>query len=98
MSAADHDHGAGNNAGALCGFLRTDSGWVAREICTTSDAAPSDRFGWGPPISRSILIAGTPDADLPGISNAGAVYMFEVATFFDGFESGDTSAWSHSAP
>ncbi len=98
VSAVDHDHAAGSNAGALYVFVRTDSEWVEREICTTSDAASFDRFGWGPPISGSTLMAGAPDADLPGILNAGAVYVFQVATFFDGFESGDTSAWSRSLP
>ncbi len=73
----------------------SDAGeWVEEQKITASDGVGLNQFG------EAIAL----DSDMPLIGAAsgtggGAAYSFRRATLFaDGFESGDTSAWSNTVP
>jgi hypothetical protein len=98
IGATDHDLPGVLNAGAAYVFARVGDEWVEVEKCTASDAAADDRFGWGVPISDDTVVMGAAMDDHSGLQDAGSVYVFKLALFVDGFESGDTLAWSRSVP
>jgi len=80
--------------GAVYSFRWNGSSWVEEQRITPSDSSGLDDF------SEAVAI----DQDRPlvggsGSAGGGAAYIFRRATLFaDGFESGDTSAWSLTVP
>jgi hypothetical protein len=89
----DSEHG--NDAGAVYFFFRDAPGsWHADGRVTASDAGGEREFGESVAYHGSFLV-GSPqeDAFLPG-----AAYVYPTLIFSDGFESGDTSAWSAVTP
>jgi hypothetical protein len=98
ISARLDDHSGYTDAGSLYVFVRSDVSWVEREKVVASDMADGDGLGWGIPVSGDTVFAGAALDDHSGYVDAGSVYVFKLALFVDGFESGDTSAWSNSVP
>jgi hypothetical protein len=97
-SPADDIDGHGNDAGSIYLFTRSEGAWIEREKITATDGATNDHFGWGLPASGNTLFVGAPDDDHSGTTDAGSVYVYLLPYFADGFESGDTSAWSSTVP
>jgi len=93
-------------AGSTYIFLRDLGGanaWGEAAKLTASDAENGDRFGISVAIDGSIAVIGANGDDDTGLTNPGSVYVFQlvlptIPVFSDGFESGDTAAWSASMP
>ncbi|MHC4384491.1 MAG: FG-GAP repeat protein [Planctomycetota bacterium] len=93
-------------AGSAYVFLRDQGGanaWGEAGKLGASDADNEDRFGVSVAIDNSIAVIGANGDDDTGLTNPGSVYVFElihpsIPLFADGFESGDTAAWSASMP
>jgi hypothetical protein len=94
-------------AGSAYVFLRDQGGpnaWgEAAKLGAAPDADNEDRFGVSVAIDNSIAVIGADGDDDAGVTNPGSVYVFElvhpsIPLFADGFESGDTAAWSASMP
>jgi hypothetical protein len=98
VSAVDHDLPGLPNAGAAYVFARVGDTWHEMEKCTAADAAAGDEFGSGIAISGQTVVIGVPLDDHSAGTDAGSVYVFRLASFADGFESGDTSGWSTTLP
>jgi hypothetical protein len=67
---------------------------------TASDAAQNDDLGTSVAVSGITVVVGAPFDDDNGDAS-GSAYVFSVLPpeiFDDGFESGDTSAWSQTVP
>lgn len=100
------DVGGLSAAGSAYVFLRDQGGpnaWGEAAKLTASDADNEDRFGVSVAIDNSIAVFGADGDDDLGFTNHGSVYVFELVhpslpLFADGFESGDTGAWSASMP
>ena len=94
------------NCGAAYVFERNLGGadaWGEAAILHASDAQREDFFGRSVAISGFTAIVGAPHEDGgPGDprENSGAayVYLLGISVFADGFESGDTPAWSATVP
>ena len=93
-------------AGSTYIFLRDLGGanaWGEAAKLTASDAENGDQFGISVAIDGSIAVIGANGDDDTGLTNPGSVYVFQlvlptIPVFSDGFESGDTAAWSASMP
>lgn len=92
---APGDDDGGNDAGAVYLYVRDQPGsWMFDVKLLASDAANEKEFGEAVAFSSSLLVGGPEeDAFLPG-----AAYIYDSLVFADGFESGDTSAWSVTVP
>jgi len=88
----------GVNAGAVYTYRNTSSGWVNEDRIIPSDSAADDVFGVSVSLAGGTLIVGASGEDPGDILNAGSAYSFDLPLFADGFESGDTTAWSASLP
>ncbi len=68
------------NAGEAYVFIKPTSGWAGtlteNARLTASDKTAGDHFGQSVAIIGDNIAVGSPDADLIGASDAGAVYMF----------------------
>lgn len=65
------------NGGAAYVFERRDGTWVQQAKLVATDAAPGDSFGWWLALDGDTLVAAARGADLDGITDAGAAYVFE---------------------
>ncbi len=85
-------------------FIEPAGGWagIVNETnkCLASDGAELDLFGGSVAVSGSSVVVGAPRP--PGSSETGSAYVCiergPVLIFTDGFESGDTTAWSTTVP
>jgi hypothetical protein len=78
--AYNADTAAGNDAGAAYVFERVPAGsgpWTEVRMLTASDGQAFDEFGHSVGISADTVVVGAHLDDLPGLSTAGAVYVFE---------------------
>lgn len=97
---ADHRDDAGNDSGAAYLFARDQGGadhWGQTQKIAASDAAEGDHFGIFVSLSDDVAIVGAYWDD-DGGNNSGSAYLFRRSIFVDGFESGDTTAWSVEVP
>jgi len=97
-------------AGAVFGssaylFVKPVGGWVGSLTedaeLIASDGDPADQLGFSIAISGNTVVAGAPSDDVNPGDASGSAYVFSVPPseiFDDGFESGDTSAWSQTVP
>jgi hypothetical protein len=92
----DADNGA--ESGSAYIFVRSDGVWTEGSKLLASDGEDFDYLGWSVSISKgTALIGARGDGDNGAFS--GAAYVFDSQLLFaDGFESGDTSAWSGTVP
>jgi hypothetical protein len=87
-----------SDAGAVCFFNQPDDGWsgtlTERNELFASDGQVGDRFGFAVGLSDQAFVVGAIGDD----ASRGSAYVFSSpdALFLDGFESGNTSAWSSS--
>jgi len=63
-------------AGAAFVYEKTDDGWRFVQELRASDGATNDFFGSAVALYNNVLVVGSPSADVPGIADAGAVYLF----------------------
>lgn len=70
-------------------------GWMAGGKVLASDAAINKEFGESVAMQGGTVIIGGGEIDA---NSPGAAYIYSSRLFADGFESGDTLAWSSSAP
>ncbi len=76
-----------------------DGSW--RHGATFTHELPSNPQAFGAPLglSAGLMIAGSPEGDVTGIStDEGWVSHLDDSVFIDGFESGNVTNWSGSAP
>jgi hypothetical protein len=87
--------------GAVYVFARQGTSWAESHRLTASDStALSDYLGRSVALTGDLALAGATGAN-GSVSYGGAVYEFEDLIedlFSDGFESGNTSAWSSTSP
>jgi hypothetical protein len=67
----------GNAAGAVYVFQRQGGAWTQQARLTAPDGAPLDLFGSALTLQGDTLVVGARGADLPGMRNAGAVYVYQ---------------------
>jgi len=86
-------------------FVEPVGGWAGSLTedaeLTASDGDPADQLGFSIAIWGNTVVAGAPSDDVNPGDAAGSAYVFSVQPpeiFDDGFESGDTSAWSQTVP
>ena len=70
------DVGANSGQGAVYVFTRSGSNWTQQAKLIAADGAASDRFGNSIAIYGDTIIVGATDADVGGIIDAGAAYIF----------------------
>ena len=97
VGAPSDDHGGFNGAGSVYRFIQAGSTWTEEQKLIAADARASHQFGNAVAPDGDVLAIGAFGDDDVG-PESGAVYLFEAMVFSDGFESGNTSAWSSSVP
>ncbi|MGD9054819.1 MAG: hypothetical protein PVF38_01695 [Desulfobacterales bacterium] len=67
-----------DDGGAVFVFVRDpgDNSWTRQQKLTASDARPGDEFGNSVSVFGNTAIIGAPQADVTGVTTAGAVYIF----------------------
>jgi hypothetical protein len=96
LVGAPGDDDGGQDAGAVYCFFRDQLGvWQSDGKIVASDAGIEKEFGWDVALGLGSAIIGRPEEDAV---TAGAAYLYTTSIFTDGFESGDTSAWSAVSP
>src|SRR5436190_13703298 len=65
-----------SNAGSAYVFVRSGTTWTQQQKLTASDAAADQEFGNAVAINGDTVFVGEHFADLPGNSEAGAVYIY----------------------
>ena len=68
--------GTVNNAGAAYLFTRTAGVWTEQQTLSASDKAQADRFGWSVALDGDTALIAASHADVDGVVNAGAAYIF----------------------
>ncbi len=85
------------NSGSAYKFAEPVGGWAGtlnqNAKLLASDGAVGGHLGSSVAVSGSLVIVGA-----PGIDSNGSAYVFDSSVFADGFESGDTTAWSETVP
>jgi len=72
---------------------------VGKEIPIPSDGGAVDFYGWAVAVDGDTILVGAPNNDDTGESSDSAyVFTANCDIFSDGFESGDTWAWSATMP
>jgi hypothetical protein len=72
--------------------------WSQRHKLCASDGTPEHLFGFlEAAISGDTVVIGAPGDNDDGW-RSGAVYLFSIPLFSDGFETNDTSAWAATVP
>ena len=98
LVGALQDDDNGTDSGSAYVFVRSGGVWTQQAKLLASDGAAEDFFGFSVSVSGDTALVGAGLDDDNGTSS-GSAYVFEDASiFFDGFESGDTSAWSSQVP
>jgi hypothetical protein len=65
-----------DNQGAVYLFTRSGDSWSQQVSLTATDGVEGDLFGYSVSLANSNVLVGTPGADIYGIENRGAVYLF----------------------
>ncbi len=97
IGAMNDDHNGFNGAGSVYLFSQAGALWVEQQKLIAADPRDSQKFGNALAPDGDVLAIGAFGDDDLGLES-GAVYVFEARIFSDGFEAGDTSAWSSSVP
>ncbi len=95
-------NGSSTGWGSAYIFRRDHGGadvWGQVAKITPADGADNDHFGSSVAVDAHISVIGAIESDSLGL-DSGAAYVFFIsgAFFADGFETGDTSGWSATAP
>ena len=97
IGAPSDDHSGFNGAGSVYRFILTGSTWAEEQKLIAADSRDNQLFGSSVALDGDELAIGAFGDDDVG-AESGAVYLFVGTIFSDGFESGDTTAWSSSVP
>ncbi len=65
-----------SNGGAAYVFVRSGTTWTQQQKITANDGTADDQFGSAVAVTGNEIAVGANHADLPGNSEAGAVYMY----------------------
>jgi hypothetical protein len=65
-----------SNAGSAYVFVRSGTTWTQQQKITAADQTADDQFGSAVSVGGDVIAVGANHADLPGNSEAGAVYIF----------------------
>ena len=65
-----------DDAGSLYVFRYNGTNWAQEQVLTSADIAAADRFANSVRVRDGVILASSHGADLPGIVNAGAAYLF----------------------
>lgn len=76
VGAARDNHPSGTSGGSTYVYVRNGTSWSEQAHLVAADALGADYFGAAVAISGDTIAVGAYDEDLPGKSNAGAVYVF----------------------
>jgi hypothetical protein len=79
IGARKADPGGVSSAGAAYVFVKPGGGWVnmtQTAKLTASDKAVGDYFGHSVAVDGSLIVVGASNADIGGLTNAGAAYVF----------------------
>lgn len=96
LVGAKRDDDGGAKAGAIYLLERDQFGdWQPGGKVVASDAAINKEYGEAVAIQGSTVVVGGSEEDA---FTPGAAYVYSARLFADGFESGDTSAWSATQP
>jgi hypothetical protein len=71
--------GGKTDAGAAVVLVRTAGVWSVQATLTATDSRKQDRFGGAVALSGDLIVVGAPLADVSGIKDAGAAYVFRRA-------------------
>jgi len=71
------DDDDGGDSGAVMIFVRSGTTWTLQAEITASDATAGDEFGTAVALYDDLLVIGAPYNDHTGLTDAGAVYVFE---------------------
>ena len=77
MGARGADFGTGYDQGAAYVYVRSGTSWTQQAQLAASDGATVDYFGRSLAISGDTIVVGADQAEVPGVSDAGAAYVFE---------------------
>ena len=92
----------GVNRGAAYVYWRDGDVWSLQSKLAGSDGSAGDLLGTTVEIAGPYVFAGAPMNDGPSGADTGTVYIYSgqvhAYIFTDGFESGNTSAWSTVSP
>lgn len=96
------DDEGGSASGSAYGFRRppgSSGAWDQIAKLIPADGMPGDQFGAAAAMDGITIVVGTPSDDILGLSSGSAlVFTDGDRVFDDGFETGDTSRWSTTAP
>lgn len=70
------DVGGNKDQGAAYVFVRNGTSWSQQQKIVAGDGAPDDSFGHTVAITGNTLVIGAPSANVGGVSNQGAAYVF----------------------
>ncbi|MFZ4720452.1 MAG: LamG-like jellyroll fold domain-containing protein [Ilumatobacteraceae bacterium] len=70
------NNGVGTDSGAAYVFVRTGTTWTQQAKLFGSETTTGDQFGFSVAIDGDLIAIGAPLDDLPGLTDAGAVYVF----------------------
>jgi hypothetical protein len=89
-----------NTVGAAYVFQRFGSTWQETFRLRDSAASPGSRLGASVAVGEAGALVGAPSTDVAGVLDQGVALLYRgiELIFADGFESGDTSAWSSAVP
>ena len=80
-------------------FGRSGVTWSLDQHLVAEDSQEWAEFGRGVAIRDGTVVVTAPETSFPPGIDVGSIYVFESGVVFsDGFESGDTSAWSTAVP
>ncbi len=102
VGGAPGDDSGANNAGAVYRYLRTQepdaSSWQLVNRMVNSDPVDLEQLGTTVALGEAGVLAGAPFGSFGAGATSGLVLFFGARIFADGFESGDTSAWTEVVP
>lgn len=78
VGARDANTPVADGAGAVYLFSHSQGRWSEFAKLYAGDGAAEDQFAFNVAVSGSLIAVGARRADLPGKTNAGAVYLFQV--------------------
>ncbi len=76
---ATGDDDLGSSSGSLYVFRDDGASWNERQKLNGTDQGGGDRLGFSAAVDGAVAIGGATTGDLPGLSNAGAVYVFDLS-------------------
>jgi hypothetical protein len=76
IGAFRDNHAGGTVAGSAYVFTRTGSVWTLQAKLVASDGTNLDQFGFSVAIHEDTAVVGAPFVNFPGITDAGAAYVF----------------------